>query len=160
MFPFVPLSDHIPSHCCDLEREPASQWMGFHLVVQHAVYWSQGIWKKKSVVSGTVSNFQALCVSGCCILALQMTLQEFQVWRGRDFPDLNRAMFETQMRIIYLYSGYTVHSEKPDKHSRAQLWCTWVIQQFCPLGEDISKTPEIAVPGKECLEEQLPASAE
>lgn len=38
LFPFVPLSDHIPSHCCDLKREPASQWMGFYLVVQHAVY--------------------------------------------------------------------------------------------------------------------------
>lgn len=35
--------------------------------------------RKKYILLGTMSNFQALFASGCCILVLQRTLNEFQV---------------------------------------------------------------------------------
>lgn len=38
--------------------------------------------RKQYILSGTASNFQPLFSSGCCILALQMTLNEFQVYWG------------------------------------------------------------------------------
>lgn len=163
MFPPVSLSDHVPSHCCDLKREPASKRMGFYLMVQHAVYWPQGICKTKNLSTSlckkvsfhsswnctNVDFKHQLHASGCYIFALQMTANSFWAWRGRQndlltVPPTGQCLEPTKGNFL-LYSVYAVRSQINVRKCKPCDLGIW------PTGRrpTQSRVPETVLPGKE-----------